>query len=145
MYLLAVVFLATVNGFSQAKEWEANMTLTYKYTKHNKLVNFIEVKKDTILYRWNEHDKFMERLIVNGNSQKQILELMDKYAFLKFKKGKIDKKAANGTFVYKKQNTLKTVYVPSSKSGTQEDLFMKEFLELIYKRVFEQELMSQPK
>ncbi len=140
-----VVFFATENGFSQTKEWEANMTLTYEFTKHDKLVNFIEVKKDTIHYRWVEHDKSMTRLIVTGNSQKQILEMMDKYAFLKFKKGKIDKKASNGTFVYKKQNFTKTVYVPSSKSGTPEDLFMKEFLELIYKRVFEQELMSQPK
>jgi len=143
--LLGVAFfLAVVNGFSQTKEWESNMNLKYEYTINNKLVNFIEVKKDTICYRWIEYDKTMERFIVNGNSQKQILELMDKYSFLKFKKGKLDKKASNGIFVYKKQESIKTLYVPLSKSGTQEDLFMKEFLELVFKRVSEQELMVQP-
>lgn len=122
--------------------------VSYKTTDINgKLQNSIEVKKDTLHYRWLEKDKITARMLVGDTTlESKLITIMDKHEILKFKSEKPTTKGSTVVFTHAKAGKQKSILILQNiKIGSKKEVFVKEFLEAVVIKVFAQEIKNFPK
>ena len=146
VFLVVALLLIQEFCFCQTKEWDKDMVMTYKMKDKNQVNNTIEVKKDTIHYHWIEKNRVMDRTIVGNDVQIKILDLMEQFSFSRFKNKPQNESLSSITFIYKKGSVSKTIGMPQPlKNESNEERYIKGFLELIFMKVFEKEVNNYPK
>lgn len=146
--LLVFLFPITLSIFSQSKTWESDLVVNYKMIdKDGKLQNSIAIKKDTVHYQWFEKEKISTKTL-SGDTvlENKLIAIMDKYKVLKFKSVKPKAEGSTIVFAHTKAGKKKTIVLPQNlKEGSKEEVFIKEFLEAILIKVFDQEIKNYPK
>ena len=146
--LLVFLFVITLSVFSQSKAWHNDLVVDYKMTdKIGKLQNCIVVKKDTLHYQWFEKEKISSKTLIGDTAlENKLIAIMDKYKILKFKSVKPRTEGSIIVFAHTQAGKKKTILLSQNvKAGSKEEVFIKEFLEAIFIKVFAQEIKNFPK
>lgn len=139
--LLAV---ASLTLHSQGK-WDKDLVVKYKMTdKNDKLLNYVEVTKDSVLYEWTDKEKPVKRkFVLDSDLEEKIMKAIESNKVLKFKRSTLAKGSPNIVFTHAKAGkTKEIVFQQNLKAGSKEEKFIKEFMEPILVKVFEYELKS---
>jgi hypothetical protein len=129
-------------------KWDKDLVVDYRMTdKDESLLNHIEIKKDTIFYEWIEKNAHhTKKMVADVELENKLLKAMEQNKVLKFKSAKLTKGSVNMVFMQKKGRKTKTIIFPQPiKRDSREEKFIKEFLEPILTKLFEQELKTFPK
>jgi hypothetical protein len=135
--------------FAKAQsKWDKDLVVTYKMTdKSNKLLNYIVIKKDTLVYEWSDKEKPKKKTVVMDlELENKILNAISDNKVLKFKSAALTKDSQNMMFTHTRgKKTKGVVFSQPIKKGSREEKFIKEFMEPIVLKVFEDELKNFPK
>lgn len=128
--------------------WDANLEVDYKMTdKDGSLLNHVLIKKDSLLYEWMEKSKKSTKKIANDvDLQDKLLNAINNNHVLELKSAKPAPGSVNIMLSRKKGRKTKVIIFPQPiKQGSDEEKFVKEFMEPILTKVFEQELKNYPR
>lgn len=146
--IFIVIFCAVCIACSAQSKWDQDLVIDYKMTdKDESLLNHIEVRKDTIFYEWIEKGKrYIKKAANEIELQNKLLKAMNDNKILKVKGHELTRSSVNMMITHKKGGKTKTIiFAQPIKQGSREEKFIKEFMEPILTKMFEQELKSFPK
>lgn len=146
--LILLVVLLTAFVVKAQSKWGYDLVVKYEMTdEKEETVNYIEIKKDSVLYEWTDKKKPMKRkFVMDVEMENKVLKAMSDNKVMKFKSKNLAKGQKNIVFTYLSIKKTKVVVFPSPiKPNSIEEKFIKEFLEPILVKVFEQEIKNYPR
>lgn len=144
-FALMFLFFMIVLAMNSQNKWDKNLVVKYKMTdKNDKLLNCVEVTKDSLIYEWIDKEKPVKRkFVMDADLEKKIMKAMGSNKVSKFKSSSLVKGSPNIVFTQIKGSKTKEIIFPQNiKAGSKEEKFIKEFMEPILVKVFEYELKS---
>ncbi len=146
--ILVIVFCAICFLCNAQSRWDKDLVVDYKMSdKDGVLMNHIEMKKDSVFYEWIERNKHnTKKVATDAEFENKILKAMNDNKVTKFKSRDLAKGSVNMVFTYKKGSKTKTIiFAQPIKKESKEEKFIREFMEPILTKMFEQEIKNFPR